>query len=194
MDDDRVRPPLVWEPKPVADGDDYKPVNNDTCSYQHGNHPDKYARSQRIPDRFHVHNRADSAFGLMEWLCIRSIKVNANPADGIYFHYVNEPTGPWWELAKPMVKMVKTYKLETYMGYKLKYPQHGSVVLYVFIRNDNNACMYVHINTQERYCTYGDTQQVWGCLCRYRHIGATQFCPSLSQPCSAWLGRYMTVL
>lgn len=56
-------------------------------------------------------------------------QVNADPVDGIYFHYVHEPSGPWWDLAKPMVKMVKTYNLSTFMGHALKYRQHAYVVV-----------------------------------------------------------------
>lgn len=103
-----------------------------------------------VPDRFHMvlslteeAARNPDMFGFTSYLAIKSIQVcfchapwevattnappsqhNARPADGVYVHYTYEPTGPWWKLAKPLVKEVKHPHRTIFFGNKIPYGEH----------------------------------------------------------------------
>ena len=65
--------------------------------------------TERIPNRFHFIfglKKQTEPFHLCHFLCLESC-YQINQPETIYFHYLHEPYGPYWELAKPRVTMVK---------------------------------------------------------------------------------------
>jgi len=64
---------------------------------------------ERVPNVIHFCYgfRPDAPFGLLEYLAVRSAR-DLNAPDAVYLHCGHEPSGPWWERAKPMVNVVRT--------------------------------------------------------------------------------------
>lgn len=62
-----------------------------------------------IPNHFHFIfglREQNEPFHLMYYLCLRSC-INVNQPDAVFFHYQNEPWGPWWDLIKPDLELRK---------------------------------------------------------------------------------------
>lgn len=62
--------------------------------------------SYRIPNIIHFcfGLAPDARFGILEYLAVRSA-VEVNQPDQVLFHYQHEPSGPWWELARPLLSL-----------------------------------------------------------------------------------------
>jgi hypothetical protein len=61
------------------------------------------------PKRFHfifgLKDQIDE-FHIVWYVCLKSC-LEVNQPDQIYFHYKNEPHGPWWEKIKPYLTLIK---------------------------------------------------------------------------------------
>ncbi|KNX49801.2 hypothetical protein CNBG_9579 [Cryptococcus deuterogattii R265] len=62
------------------------------------------------------------------YLAMRSALINLSPKV-IYFHYEHLPTGPWWDLIRPHLTLIKTQVPESIYGRPLKHFAHKADVL-----------------------------------------------------------------
>ncbi|EAL20418.1 hypothetical protein CNBE3390 [Cryptococcus deneoformans B-3501A] len=62
------------------------------------------------------------------YLAMRSALINLKPK-AIYFHYEHLPTGPWWDLIRPHLTLIKTQVPESIYGRPLKHFAHKADVL-----------------------------------------------------------------
>lgn len=63
----------------------------------------------RIPNYFHFVfglAKQNEPFHLLYYLCLKSC-IEVNKPEKIYFYYQHEPYGPYWELIKPYLELVK---------------------------------------------------------------------------------------
>jgi glycosyl transferase-like sugar-binding protein len=65
----------------------------------------------QIPKILHYCFGLSSNFGhkpwsLIHYVCVKSAIEKIKP-DNVFFYYEYEPAGPWWELTKPLVELVK---------------------------------------------------------------------------------------
>lgn len=67
-------------------------------------------------------------FGLPHYLAVKSA-AEVNKPDIIYFHYEFEPSGEWWEKAKPLLTLVKVKAPESIMGNTLYHVAHKADVI-----------------------------------------------------------------
>ncbi len=86
-----------------------------------------------IPNVFHfvfgmAPDFGGKPFGLSHYLAIKSA-VDINTPDAVYFHYEFEPSGTWWEKAKPFVTLKKVKAPESIMGNSLKHVAHKADVI-----------------------------------------------------------------
>lgn len=85
-----------------------------------------------IPDIFHfvflTFGQEKKQFGLTHFLAIKSAEI-VNKPEKIFFHYNLEPSGKWWERAKPLLTMNKIEPPEEIFGRKLLHPAHKADVI-----------------------------------------------------------------
>nr|KIR84900.1 hypothetical protein I308_04649 [Cryptococcus tetragattii IND107] len=62
------------------------------------------------------------------YLAMRSALINLSPK-AIYFHYEHLPTGPWWDLIRPHLTLIKTQVPDSIYGRPLKHFAHKADVL-----------------------------------------------------------------
>jgi hypothetical protein len=67
-------------------------------------------------------------FSLVHYLSVKSA-VELNKPDAAYFHYQYEPTGEWWEKAKPLLTLVQITAPEEILGNKLYHVAHKADVV-----------------------------------------------------------------
>ena len=82
-----------------------------------------------IPNRIHFIFGLDPEFGgkpfsFVHYLSIRSAWYVNNP-DQIMFYFAYEPSGPWWEMAKPLVTTVRVNPIT---GRGLHYAHHADLL------------------------------------------------------------------
>lgn len=68
------------------------------------------------------------AFSLIHYLAVRSAHV-CNKPDVIYFHYAYEPSGEWWDKAKPYLTLVHLVPPKEIFGNPLRHYAHISDVV-----------------------------------------------------------------
>ena len=80
---------------------------------------------QRIPNFIHFCYafRPEAPFGFLEYLAVRSAR-DVNAPELLCFHCGQEPTGPWWERAKPLVTVVYSDPPTEAFGRPLCHPAH----------------------------------------------------------------------
>jgi len=66
-----------------------------------------------------------TAFGVVEYVAIRSVR-DVHKPDRMYFYYVVEPTGEWWERAKPMLILERIPPVTDIFGHRVRHPAHQS--------------------------------------------------------------------
>ncbi|BEI86792.1 hypothetical protein CcaverHIS002_0701380 [Cutaneotrichosporon cavernicola] len=66
------------------------------------------------------------------YLGMRSALVNLKP-DKIYFHYQNEPTGPWWDLIKPHLTLIKVKAPDTIYGREVNHFAHKADLVRLWV-------------------------------------------------------------
>lgn len=79
----------------------------------------------KIPNYFHFVfglKKQHEPFHLMYYLCLNSC-LKVNKPEKIFFYYVNEPFGIYWELIKPNLELVKVAPNDFVKSYK--YPKIG---------------------------------------------------------------------
>jgi hypothetical protein len=92
----------------------------------------------RIPNYFHFVfglKEQNTPFHLMYYICLESC-VQVNNPEKVYFYYVHEPFGPYWELIKPKLTMVKVspnqfvekFKYSKIGRKKLSYAHHADFI------------------------------------------------------------------
>jgi hypothetical protein len=67
-------------------------------------------------------------FSLAHYLSVKSA-VELNKPSTVFFHYEYEPTGEWWEKAKPLLTLNKITAPESIMGNKLCHVAHKADVV-----------------------------------------------------------------
>lgn len=67
-------------------------------------------------------------FPYYAYLAVRSAMLNIKP-DKVYFHHQNVPRGPWFELLKPHMELIKTPVPDSIMGKPLHHFAHKSDVV-----------------------------------------------------------------
>jgi hypothetical protein len=86
-----------------------------------------------IPNIFHFVFGMASDFGgrpfsLSHYLAIKSA-VDVNKPQAVFFHYEFEPTGEWWEKARPLLTLDKIKAPESFMGRPLFHVAHKADVV-----------------------------------------------------------------
>ena len=86
-----------------------------------------------IPNIFHFVFGMATDFGgrpfsLSHYLAIKSA-ADVNKPEAIFFHYEFEPTGEWWEKAKPLLTLNKIKAPESFMGRPLYHVAHKADVV-----------------------------------------------------------------
>ncbi|CAK9782572.1 hypothetical protein CC85DRAFT_284055 [Cutaneotrichosporon oleaginosum] len=66
------------------------------------------------------------------YLGMRSALVNLRP-EKIYFHYKHEPTGPWWDLIKPHLTLIKTNVPESIYGREVSHFAHKADLVRLWV-------------------------------------------------------------
>jgi hypothetical protein len=87
----------------------------------------------RIPKILHYCFGMASDFGGKPWSLIHYVSVasairHIRP-DAIYFYYEYEPSGPWWELTKPLVTQIKIDAPREVFGRPVSHPAHRADVV-----------------------------------------------------------------
>ena len=106
-----------------------------------------------IPNEFHLVYELKEDFGgipfsLMHYLCVKSI-VDVNKPKVINYYYKYEPTGKWWDLARPYLNLVQIEPPEEIFGNKIYHVAHQTDVIrlqlileYGGIINGKNIILY----------------------------------------------------
>lgn len=86
-----------------------------------------------IPNLFHfvfgmAADFGGKPFGLSHYLAIKSAAV-INQPDAIYFHYEHEPSGEWWQKARPLLTLKLVTAPENVMGNTLYHVAHKADVV-----------------------------------------------------------------
>jgi hypothetical protein len=90
-------------------------------------------QKQRIPKIVHYCFGLSSNFGYKPWslvhyVCVRSA-INKIRPEKAYLYYEYEPSGPWWELTKPLVELVKIKAPREIFGRPLTNVAHRADVI-----------------------------------------------------------------
>lgn len=87
---------------------------------------------QRIPKIVHycfgMRWRRDKPWSLVHYVCIKSAITKIQP-EKAYLYYEYEPSGPWWELTKPLVERVKIRAPREIFGRPIKDVAHRADVV-----------------------------------------------------------------
>jgi hypothetical protein len=86
-----------------------------------------------IPNIFHfvfgmAADFGGKPFGLSHYLAIKSA-VEINNPEAVYFHYEFEPTGQWWEKAKPLLTLIQLKAPKHILGNPLCHVAHKADVV-----------------------------------------------------------------
>jgi hypothetical protein len=87
----------------------------------------------RIPKTLHyifgmAHDFGGKPWSLIHHVCLKSAVERIQP-DRVCFYYEFEPTGPWWDLSKPMVELVKIKAPKEIFGRPLCHVAHQADVV-----------------------------------------------------------------
>jgi SAM-dependent methyltransferase len=87
----------------------------------------------RIPKILHYCFGMKADFGgkpwsLMHYVCVASALRHLKP-ETVYFYYQYEPSGPWWDLTKPLVTPVKIEAPREIFGRPVSHPAHRADVV-----------------------------------------------------------------
>lgn len=84
-------------------------------------------------------------FSLVHYLSVKSA-IELNQPDAAYFHYQYEPTGVWWDKAKPLLTLVKTAAPEEIFGNKLYHVAHKADVVRLQVLKEMGG-IYLDLDT-----------------------------------------------
>jgi len=84
-------------------------------------------------------------FSLVHYLSVRSA-VELNQPTAAYFHYQYEPTGEWWERAKPFLTLNKITAPDSIMGNKLYHVAHKADVVRLNVLKETGG-IYMDLDT-----------------------------------------------
>lgn len=87
----------------------------------------------RIPKILHycfglAENGRDKPWGLAAHVCVASAIARIRP-EKILFYYETEPSGPWWELTRKLVTLVKVTAPREIFGNPIAHPAHRADVI-----------------------------------------------------------------
>lgn len=74
---------------------------------------------------FHPEDGPGKQLRLSHYVCIRSAIAKIQP-DAVWFHYDREPSGPWWDLIKPLVRTETMEPPREIFGRPVTHPAHRS--------------------------------------------------------------------
>jgi len=81
-----------------------------------------------IPKLIHFIYVGGRPFSFIHFLAVYTAwKVNR--PDQIYFHHTEEPTGPWWEKARPLLTLNRVEPVHAVHGHPITYPAHMADVI-----------------------------------------------------------------
>ena len=103
-----------------------------------------------IPNIFHfVFGMAEDfggrPFSLSHYLAIKSA-VELNKPGSVYFHYEYEPSGEWWEKAKPLVRLNKIKAPALFMNRPLFHIAHRADVVRLLVLKETGG-IYLDLDT-----------------------------------------------
>ena len=103
-----------------------------------------------IPNIFHfvfgmAADFGGKPFSLSHYLAIKSA-VALNKPDAVYFHYEYEPSGEWWEKAKPLVQLKKMKAPESFMGKPLLHLAHKADIVRLLALKETGG-IYLDLDT-----------------------------------------------
>lgn len=81
-----------------------------------------------VPNQIHFVYAGGRPFSLIHYLAVRTAWKVHRP-ERILFHHTAEPDGPWWERARPMVKLNRVAPVTEVFGNPVRYPAHQADVI-----------------------------------------------------------------
>lgn len=81
-----------------------------------------------IPKIIHFIYVGGRAFSFVHFLAVYTA-MKVNRPEQILFHHTEEPTGKWWEMARPLVKMNRVAPVTEVYGNPVTYPAHKADVI-----------------------------------------------------------------
>jgi hypothetical protein len=84
-------------------------------------------------------------FSLSHYLAIKSA-VELNKPNSAYFHYEYEPSGEWWEKAKPLLRLKKIKAPDSFMGRPLFHVAHKADVVRLLALKETGG-IYLDLDT-----------------------------------------------
>jgi hypothetical protein len=84
-------------------------------------------------------------FSLVHYLSVRSA-VELNAPEHAYFHFEYEPSGEWWEKAKPLLTLNRIVAPERIMGNELRHVAHKADVVRLKMLNETGG-IYLDLDT-----------------------------------------------
>lgn len=85
-------------------------------------------QESKIPAIFHFIYVGGRPFSFIHYLAVLTA-YKVNRPDCIYLHHTVEPSGPWWEKAKPMLTLHQVPPVTEVYGNPVKYPAHMADVI-----------------------------------------------------------------
>lgn len=87
----------------------------------------------RIPRILHycfgmAPNFGGKPWGLLHYVCLRSAVTHVRPS-AVHFYHQHEPSGPWWDLTRPLVTLHKIEAPQQIFGNRLYHPAHQTDVV-----------------------------------------------------------------
>jgi hypothetical protein len=76
----------------------------------------------------HIRRDLIKGWGLSHYVCVRSAIEKIRP-DAVSFYLENEPSGPWWELTKPLVDIIHVKAPSEIFGRSVKHYAHKADVI-----------------------------------------------------------------
>ncbi len=73
-------------------------------------------------------NPREKQWSLVHYVCVKSAVKNIEP-ENVYLYCENEPTGPWWELTKPLLTIRRTSPVKEIFGNPITHPAHEADVI-----------------------------------------------------------------
>jgi hypothetical protein len=90
------------------------------------------ARVPKIPKNLHycfgLSRFRDKPWSLVHYVCVKSAIERIKP-ERTFLYYAYEPSGPWWELTKPLLQAVKIDPPKEVFGRPVNHPAHRADVI-----------------------------------------------------------------
>ncbi|OGG19430.1 hypothetical protein A2721_02790 [Candidatus Gottesmanbacteria bacterium RIFCSPHIGHO2_01_FULL_47_48] len=81
-----------------------------------------------IPNIFHFCYFGGRPYSLVDYLAVKSA-FDVNHPEKMYMYVDHEPTGPYWQKAKPYLEIVSTFPPATFAGVPVPHPAHKADIV-----------------------------------------------------------------